>query len=64
MGERRGACRLCWGNLRERDDLQDLDVDGRMILDCLFKKKMGDVDWIDLTHNTDKCRAIMNLLVP
>jgi hypothetical protein len=27
-----------WGNLRDRDHLEDLSVDGRIILKCLFKK--------------------------
>ena len=27
-----------WGNLRERDDLEDLGVDGRIILRWIFRK--------------------------
>jgi hypothetical protein len=27
-----------WGDLRERDYLEDLDVDGRIILKWIFKK--------------------------
>jgi hypothetical protein len=30
--ERRGAYRVLWGNLNERDHLEDLGVDGRTIL--------------------------------
>jgi hypothetical protein len=30
-----------WGNLRERDHLEDLSVDERIILKCLFKKWNG-----------------------
>ena len=31
-----------WGNLSERDHLEDLDVDGRTILECTLKEiKMG-----------------------
>ena len=29
---------LWWGNLRERDHLGDLGVDGRTILRCIFRK--------------------------
>lgn len=27
-----------WGNLKERDHLEALSIDGRIILKCLFKK--------------------------
>jgi hypothetical protein len=27
-----------WGNLRKRDRLEDLGVEGRIILKCIFKK--------------------------
>jgi hypothetical protein len=29
---KRGAYTVCWGNLREKDHLADLVVDGRIIL--------------------------------
>jgi hypothetical protein len=29
------------GNLRERDDLEDVDVDGRIIFRCIFRKLDG-----------------------
>jgi hypothetical protein len=32
MGDRKGAYRFWWGDLRERDHLEDLGVDGRIIL--------------------------------
>jgi hypothetical protein len=32
MGERRGAYRVLWGSLRERDHLQELGVGERIIL--------------------------------
>jgi len=37
-GERRGLYRVLWGNLRERDYLEDPDVDGSIILRCIFRK--------------------------
>ena len=39
-----GVHRGCWwGNLRERDHLKDLGVDGRIILIQIFKKWDGEV---------------------
>jgi len=40
MGEGRGKVhtRLCWGNLRERDYLEDPSLDERIILKWIFKK--------------------------
>jgi hypothetical protein len=32
---------IWWGNLRERGNLEDLDVDGKIILEWIFKKKDG-----------------------
>jgi hypothetical protein len=41
MGERRVACRVLYGNLKERDYLEDLGLDGRIILRWIFKKWGG-----------------------
>jgi hypothetical protein len=37
-GEGRGVAVLWWGNLRERDNLGNPGVDGRIILRCIFRK--------------------------
>ena len=38
MGERGDAYRVWWGNLRERDHLENPGLNGRIILRCIFKK--------------------------
>jgi len=40
-----------WGNLRERDHLEDLSVDRRLIL-----RRKCDGDWIDLAQDRDSGR--------
>jgi len=42
---------LCWGNIRERDHLEDSGVDGRIILRWIFRKwNGGSMDWIDVAQ--------------
>ena len=43
-----------WGNMREAGHLEDLGVDGRIILKRIFKKWDGGMDWIVLAENRDK----------
>ena len=38
MGGSRGIYRFWWGNLRERDDFEDPNIEGRIILRWLFRK--------------------------
>ena len=38
MGEWGGVYRVWWENPGERDHLEDPDVDGRIILRCIFGK--------------------------
>jgi hypothetical protein len=47
-----------WGNLRERDHLEDLDIDGRIILKWIFWKWDGGMDWIDLALDRGSWRGI------
>ena len=38
-----------WGKLKERDQLKDPDVDGRIILRLIFRRcDVGGMDWIEL----------------
>jgi len=43
-----------WGNLRDRDHLEDPGVDGRIILRWIFRKWDGGMDWIDLAQDRDR----------
>ena len=40
--------------MRERDHLEDPGVDGRMVLEWIFKKRDGAMDWIDLAQDRDR----------
>jgi len=63
-GERRGSYRVFWcGNLRERNHLDDLEVDGKIILRRISKKWEGDMDCIDLAHDRDGWRDVVNLRI-
>jgi hypothetical protein len=45
---------LWLGKLRGRDHLEDLDLDGMIILKWIFKKyTIGEVGWIDLSQGKD-----------
>ena len=57
-----------WRNLRIRDNLEDRDVDGRIIVVCILEKWDGGMNWIGLVQDRDRWRAVlnavMNLLFP
>jgi len=43
-----------WGNPREREQLEDPAVDGRILLRWIFRKLDGGKDWIDLAQDRDR----------
>jgi hypothetical protein len=57
-----------WGYLGKGDHLGDPGLDGRIILKWIFKKWDGGMEWIDLSQDRDRWRAlvntVMNLRVP
>jgi hypothetical protein len=46
-----------WRKLRGSDYLEDLGIDGRIILKCIFKKLDGGMDWIDLAQAAGSCEC-------
>jgi hypothetical protein len=63
MGKRRGACTVYLGNLRG-GHLEDLGVDGRIILKCTFERFLwGDVHWVNLDQDRDRWRALVNAVM-
>jgi hypothetical protein len=41
-----------WGDLTEREHLEDPGVDGTITLQCIYRKRDGGMEWIDLVQNT------------
>jgi hypothetical protein len=49
-----------WGCLRARGHLEDLIVDGKLILTWIFKKFDGSMDWIDVAQDRSRRRSVVN----
>jgi hypothetical protein len=50
-----------WGILRERDHLEDPDVDGRININTDIQEVgCEDMDWIELAWHRDSWRALVN----
>ena len=67
-GRREVHTEFWWGNLKERDHLEDPSLYQTMILRCVFKQWDAGMDWIDLAQDRDRWRAVvyavMNLRFP
>jgi hypothetical protein len=58
-----------WGNMMERDQLEDTDVDERLSLRRIFMKwNVDSMHWIELAQDWEMWRslvnAVMNIRVP
>jgi hypothetical protein len=57
-----------WGNLRERDHLEDPGIDRRIILRWIFWSGCGCMEWIELAQDRNRwwtlVNVVMNLRVP
>jgi transposase len=42
------------------DYLEDTDVDGRIILKCIFERLDGGIEWIDLARDRCRWRVVVN----
>ena len=62
MGDMRGAYRILVGK-PEEDNLEDLVVDVRIILEWIFESGMGGMDWIDLAQDRARGRAFVNAVM-
>ena len=51
-----------WGNLRGGEHLEDPGIDGR-ILKWIFNKWNGGMDWIDLPHDREGWRTLVNAVM-
>jgi hypothetical protein len=60
MGKGEAYTGFWWGNLKNRDHLEDPGVDGRVILKWIFWKCDGGMDWVELAQDRDRWRAVVN----
>jgi hypothetical protein len=53
-----------WGNLRERDHLEDSGLDGRIMLRWIFRMwNDRGMEWIDLVQDRDSWQAVLNAIM-
>jgi len=55
--------RFWWGNLRERNRLEDPDVDGRIILRWILRQWGGGMNWTDLAQDMDRWRKLLKTVM-
>jgi hypothetical protein len=61
MGEGKGAYRILVGKPEGRHHLGDPGIDGRIIINCIFKLWDGGMDWIELAQDRDRWRVLFQV---
>ena len=51
-----------WGNLRERNHLEDPDVDGNIVM-AFQEVGWRGMDWMKLAQDTERWRALVNAVM-
>jgi hypothetical protein len=59
IGQKRNASNILVENPKERDHLEDLDVDGRILKYTFIGIGCESLDWIHLAQDGDQCRALV-----
>jgi hypothetical protein len=49
-----------WESSKEKDQLEDRGVDGRMGLEWILGRLFGGVEWIHLAQDRDRWRAVVS----
>jgi hypothetical protein len=60
---KRGAYRVLVGRPDGKSHLEDPGIDGRVILEWIFKKWDGIMDWIGLAQDRYRWRAVVNAVM-
>jgi hypothetical protein len=54
---------FCCGSLKERNHLNDLGIDKKIILRWFFRKSDEGMGWIDLSQNRGRERAFLSAVM-
>jgi len=62
MGERRGAYTGLVGKPELKNHLENISIDGRLVLKWILKKRDGwCIEWNDLSQDRDRWQAFVNV---
>jgi hypothetical protein len=50
-------------DLEERGHLEEIDVYGKITPKWIFKKLVGDLDWVKLALDRDRWRVLVNAVI-